>query len=111
MVKGNQSCLASVFSHTGKGDVVQDRIISDMMCSMELERPRVTLVLPEWDLGVVLEALSKPLYEPLQEASLKYLTYKTVLAMASAGRCSEVQAMVIDHSSSLRDLALLFILA
>ena len=50
----------------------------------------MTPVLPRWDLGIMLEALSKAPYEPLREASLKHLTLKTVflLAMAS-GRCSE----------------------
>ena len=42
--------------------------------SMELQRPRLTLVLPQSGLGIVLEALSKPPYEPLREASLKHLT-------------------------------------
>ena len=55
-------------------------------------------VLPHWDLGIVLEALSKPPYEPLREASLKHLTLKAVflLAMASALRRSELQALVLD---------------
>ena len=52
---------------------VQHKTISDMISSMELQRPRVTPVLPQWDLGYVLEALCKPPYEPLQEASLKCL--------------------------------------
>ena len=58
---------------------------------MELQRPRMTPVVPQWDLGIVLEALSKPPYEPLREASLKHLILKTVLLLAipSAGRCSE----------------------
>ena len=58
----------------------------------------MTPALPQWDLGIVLEALSKPSYEPLREASLKHLTLKTVilLAMTSAGRCSELQALVFD---------------
>ena len=65
---------------------------------MEFQRPRMTLVLPQWDLGIVLEALSKPPYELLQEASLKHFALKTVflLAMASAGRCTELQALVFD---------------
>ena len=69
-----------------------------MIMSMELQRPRLTSVLPQYDLGIVLEALSKLSYEPLREASLKHLTLKTVflLAMASAGRCSELQALVFD---------------
>ena len=48
-----------------------------MIASMELQRLRVTPVLPQWDLGIVLEPLSKPPYEPLREASLKHLTFKT----------------------------------
>ena len=38
------------------------------------------------------------LFEPLREASLKHLTLKTVffLAMASAERCREIQALVFD---------------
>ena len=53
------------------------------------------MVLLQWD---VLEALSKRPYEPLREASLKHLTLKTVflLAKASAGRRSELQALVFD---------------
>ena len=35
--------------------------------------PRVTPVLPHWDLGIVLEALSKPPYETLREALLSIL--------------------------------------
>ena len=65
---------------------------------MELQRPRVTPVLPQWDLGIVLEALSKAPYEPLRDASFKHLTLKTVflLAMASAGWRSELQALRFD---------------
>ena len=71
----------------------------NLITSMDLKRPRMTPVLPQWDLGIMLEALSKFPYEPLREASLEHkLTLKTVclLAMASAGRCSELQALVFD---------------
>ena len=62
------------------------------------DSPQGTQVLPQWDLGNVPEALSKPPYEPLREASLKHLTLKTVflLAMASGGRRSKLQALVFD---------------
>ena len=87
-VKGYRTCIGSVLNRTGKTRVVLHRAISDMIASMELQRPRATPVLPQWDLGVVLEALNKPPYEPLREASFKHLTLNTVflLAMASAGR-------------------------
>ena len=70
----------------------QAKTISDMIMSMELQRSRLTPVLPQWDLGIVVEALNKPPYEPLREACLKHLTLKTdfLLAIASAGRHSEL---------------------
>ena len=99
-VKGYRTCLGSVLNRTGKTKVVLHKTISDMIASMELQRPRVTPVLPQWDLGIVLEALSKPPYKPLREASFKHLTLKTVflLAMASAGRRSEFQALRFDQN-------------
>ena len=91
--------MASLLNRTGKAKVVQHKTISVMIASMEIQRPRVTPILPLWDLGIVLEALSKPPYEPLLEASLKHLTLKTVflLGMASAIRHSELQALVFDQ--------------
>ena len=99
IVKGYRTCLGSVLNRTGKAKVVLHKI-SDMIASMELLRPRVTPVLPQWDLGIVLEALSKPPYEPLREASFKHLTLKTVflLAMASAGRHNELHALRSDQN-------------
>ena len=99
-IKGYRTCLGSVLNRTGKARVVLHRTISDMISSMELQRPRITPVLPQWDLGVVLEALSKSPYEPLREASFKHLTLKTVflLAMASAVRRSELHALRFDQN-------------
>ena len=99
-VKGYRTCIGSVLNRTGKTRVVLHRAISDMIASMELQRPRATPVLHQWDLGVVLEALNKLPYEPLREASFKHLTLKTVflLAMASAGRRSELHALRFDQN-------------
>ena len=97
-IKGSRTCSVSVPIHTGSAATVQAKIISEMITSMELERLKMTPVLPQWDLGIVLEALSKPPYEPIWEVSLKHLTLKTIflLAMASAGRRSQLQALVFD---------------
>ena len=80
--KGYRTCLSSVLQSTGKARVVLHRTISDMIALLELQMPRVTPVLPQWDLGIVLEALSKSPYEPLREALLKHLTLKTVFLLA-----------------------------
>ena len=58
--QGYRICLASALIRTGKAAAVQGRTVSSMIATMELQRPRVTPVLPQWDLGIVLEALSKP---------------------------------------------------
>ena len=41
-IKGYRSCLASVLSRTGRAAEVQAKTISDMVISMELQRPRLT---------------------------------------------------------------------
>ena len=53
-IKGYRTCIGSVLNRTGRAKVVLHRTISDMIASMELQRPRATPVLPQWDLGVVL---------------------------------------------------------
>ena len=98
LLKATGPVWVSVLNQTGKAKVVLHKTISDMIASMELQKPRITPIVPQWDLGIVLEALSKS-YEPLREASWKHLTLKTVFlpAMASAGRRSELQALMFDQ--------------
>ncbi len=45
-------------------------------------RPPVRSRIPPWDLAVVLEALCKPPFEPLEEVSDRVLTLKTVFLLA-----------------------------
>ena len=47
-IKGYRACLATVLSRTGRAAEVQAKTISDMIMSMELQRPRLTPVLPQW---------------------------------------------------------------
>ena len=58
--------------------------------------------IPTWDLSLVLLGLTKPPFETLSEASLKWLTYKTVFlfTLASGKRRSEIHAWT--HSLSLQ---------
>ena len=62
--RGYRTCIGSVLIRTGRARVVLHRTISDMIASMDLQRPRIMPVVPQWDLGVVLEALSKSPFEP-----------------------------------------------
>ena len=47
-IKGYRSRLTSVLSCTGKEAAVLAKIISDMIMSLELQRPRLTPVLLQW---------------------------------------------------------------
>ena len=60
---------------------------------MELQRPGATPTLPQWDLGIVLEA-------PLREPSFRHFTLKTVflLTMFLVGRRSELHALRFDQN-------------
>ena len=59
-------------------------------------RTKISLVswIPSWNLSLVLHQLNKALFEPIKEAFLKHLTFKTVffLALGSGKRRSEIHA-------------------
>jgi hypothetical protein len=80
-------------------DAVNSPVLSQLLKNMEVAKPRLSLVLPAWDFGVAMLALKGPPYEPLSAAPLQELTYKTVflLAMASGGRRSELQALMYNE--------------
>ena len=67
--------------------------------------------IPSWNLSLVLHQLTKTPFEPLKEASLKHLTFKTVflLALGSGKRRSEIHAWLhknIRHQSDWSKLSL-----
>ena len=55
-------------------------------------------MVPPWDLGLVLVALTEGPYEPLETASLEALSFKTafLIMVISSRRVSEIQALSAD---------------
>jgi hypothetical protein len=98
-VKGYRTTLASVLIPLGVSEAINSPVLSQLLKGLEIAQPRQSLVIPSWDLGIVMSALKGAPYEPLGSAPLKELTYKTVflLAMASGGRRSELQALMFDE--------------
>ncbi|KAL0154164.1 hypothetical protein M9458_050623, partial [Cirrhinus mrigala] len=63
-------------------------------------RPPVRPRVPSWDLSVVLEALCRPPFEPVEEISDRFLSIKTVLLLAlySLKRVGDLQALSVAPS-------------
>ncbi len=93
----------TAISHTLKA--ATDMTISDcpqianLLANFARDPDAQSKPIPNWDLALVLDHLSKSPYEPLHQASLKHLTLKTVflLTLASAKRSSEIHALRVDY--------------
>ena len=85
-------------------NVSKDENLTRLLDSFHRDRPKGKRGIPSWNLSVVLHQLTKAPFEPLKEASLKHLTFKTVflLALGSGKRRSEIYAWLhrnIRHQS------------
>ena len=85
-------------------------ILKDLIRSFEISAPRPLFPPPPWDLDKVLQYLSGPLFEPLARASFLNKTKKALflLAMATAKRVSELQALSFSVSFQGEDLVLYY---
>ena len=73
-------------------------VLSELIKSFAIQRPVDRPLAPKWDLAFVLTHMCKAPFEPLDKASLFYLSVKTVflVTLATARRVSEVHALSID---------------
>ena len=85
--------LSSSTDRVLKNDVHIKQYVKGLMTTAV---PKSTI--PDWDLSLVLKALTKAPFEPLGACYVKYLTFKTVflLAFATAARRSELHAFSKD---------------
>ena len=92
----------SAFTNKLGNDPVQishNEELTRLMDSFHRDRPKKSRGVPAWNLALVLHHLTKPPFEPLRNASLKHLTFKTVflLALASGKRRSEIHAWLLKN--------------
>ena len=99
-IKGYRSMISHTLSFRGRSDIGSDTSISELMRALELKRPVSRSLAPKWDLACVLWSLTKAPYEPLAQADLQHLTWKTVflLTLASAKRRSEIHALSMEDT-------------
>ena len=92
-------------------NVSKDENLTRLLDSFHRDRPKGRRGIPSWNLSLVLHQLTKTPFEPLKEASLKHLTFKTVflLALGSGKRRSEIHAWLhknIRHQSDWSKVSL-----
>ena len=92
-IDGYRSAIADKLGNTTV-NISTDDNLTRLLDSFHRDRPKGRRGIPSWNLSLVLHQLTKAPFEPLREASLKHLTFKTVflLALGSGKRRSEIHA-------------------
>ena len=92
-IDGYRSAIADKLGNT-QVNISKDENLTRLLESFHRDRPKGRRGIPSWNLSLVLHQLTKAPFEPLREASLKHLTFKTVflLALGSGKRRSEIHA-------------------
>ena len=103
-ITGYRTAIADALG--SQGELISKSLeLNRLLASFTRDRPKPNRSIPTWDLSLVLLGLTKPPFEPLSEAPLKWLTYTTVflLALASGKRRSEIHAWTHSSVSSRRN--------
>ncbi len=74
--------IAAYHDPLGGQSVSKDPLVAHLLHGVMRLRPQVRSRVPPWDLAVVLEALCRPPFEPIEELSECLLPLKTVLLLA-----------------------------
>ena len=109
-IDGYRSAIADKLGNSTI-NVSKDESLTRLLDSFHRDRPKGRRGIPSWNLSLVLHQLTKAPFEPLKEASLKHLTFKTVflLALGSGKRRSENHAWLhknIRHQSDWSKVSL-----
>ena len=108
-IKGYRAMLSAVFKFP-LPEISTSPILKDLIRSFEISAPRPLFPPPPWDLDKVLQYFSGPPFEPLARASFLDKTKKALflLAIATAKRVSELQALPFSVSFQGEDLVLFY---
>ena len=109
-IDGYRSAIADKLGNSTI-NVSKDENLTRLLDSFHRDRPKGRRGIPSWNLSLVLHQLTKAPFEPLKEASLKHLTFKTVflLALGSGKSRSEIHAWLhknIRHQSDWSKVSL-----
>ena len=109
-IDGYRSAIADKVG-SSSFNISKDENLTRLLGSFHRDRPKGRRGPPSWNLSLVLHQLTKAPFEPIREASLKHLAFKTVflLALGSGKRRSEIHAWQnknIKHQSDWSKVSL-----
>ena len=86
--------IATSLRATSGAEVGRNPALKSLLRNIEIEQGQHQRQFPEWNLALVLSALTKPPFEPLDQASDQLLIWKTffLIALASGKRRGEIHA-------------------
>ena len=92
-IDGYRSAIADKLGNSTI-NISKDENLTRLLDSFHRDRPKGRRGIPSWNLSLVLHQLTKPPFQPIKEASLKHLTFKTVflLGLGLGKRRSEIHA-------------------
>jgi len=95
-LRGYKASLLSVLSRTNPLSQYDKDALSGLFQTFQAERPAKPRAMPLWDLGLVLEGLKRPPFEPIRHSDLRFLSLKTLflITLASGARRGEVLALI-----------------
>ncbi|KAI2655442.1 ORF V: Enzymatic polyprotein [Labeo rohita] len=95
-----ERAIAAYHAPLGGLSVGKDPLVSRFLRGALRLRPPGHSRVPSWDLSLVLEALCRPPFEPIEEISDRHLTIKTVLliVITSLKRVGDLQALSVAPS-------------
>jgi len=100
-IRGYRTAIAGALKISGRNNMGKCEELSDLLKSLEKDRPTRVNPIPKWDLTFVLWSLAFPPFEPIGVIPLKLLTWKAafLLLLASGARRSELHAVDYDNVS------------
>ena len=109
-IEGYRTAIADMVGNV-ELNISKDENLTRLLDSFHRDKPKGRQGVPSWNLSLVLHQLTKAPFEPLQKASLKHLTFKTVflLALGSGKRRSEIHAWLyrnIIHQENWNQVSL-----
>ena len=86
-IDGYRSAIADKLGNSSL-NISKDDNLTRLLDSFHRDRPKGRRGIPSWNLSLVLHQLTKPPFEPIKDASLKFLMFKTVFLLAlGSGKC------------------------